>query len=307
MRAVRPLFIYLAVVFLGGALLAPWLYHLVQWAATGVPALEGLANNPFHRYVNRSLLALALLGLWPLLRALGVRSFEDVGLVKLTGHWHSVARGFAVGFCSLACVVILVLVFGAREIKAAVPLASLCKKLAAAAVTAVVVAVLEEILFRGAIFGALRRVWRWPVALLVASALYAIVHFFGRPEPETEVGWATGLAMLPGMLQGFLNVDQVVPGFFTLTLVGVVLALAYQRTGNLYFSIGLHGGWIFWLKSYGMLTEEMPGSNTGLWGTYRMTDGWLALGAVAVCLVVVHQWTRSRVEPALTDIGEKVP
>jgi membrane protease YdiL (CAAX protease family) len=287
MRAARSLLIYLTVVFLGGALLAPWVYWLVQLGAVNFPALQGLANNPFHRYVNRSLLALALLGIWPLLRGLGVCSWQDIGLVRPRGQWHLLACGFLVGFCSLACVVILVLAFGAREINSEMSFGRLCGKTLGAGLTAVVVALLEEILFRGAIFGALRKACRWQVALMITSALYAIVHFFGKPEPPASVGWATGLVVLPGMLGGFVDFAQVVPGFFTLTLVGCVLALAYQRTGNLYFSIGLHGGWIFWLKFYGFLTREVPGANTWLWGTHRMTDGWLALGAVALCLIIV--------------------
>jgi membrane protease YdiL (CAAX protease family) len=293
MRAVRSLLIYLAVVFLGGALLAPWLYWLLQWAAAqapGFPGLQGLANNPFHRYVNRSLLALALLGLWPLLRGLGLRSWLDIGLAKPSGQWRLLARGFLLGFCSLACVVILVLAFGVREVNADKSAGGPGGKLLGAMLTAAVVAVLEEILFRGAIFGALRKVCRWPMALVITSALYAVVHFFGKPGPPAEIGWATGLAVLPRMLRGFVDMAQVVPGFFTLTLVGSALALAYQRTGNLYFSIGLHGGWIFWLKSYGLLTREVAGANTWLWGTHKLTDGWLALAVMAVCLVIVSRW-----------------
>ena len=38
-----------------------------------------------------------------------------------------------------------------------------------ATVTAVVVATLEEILFRGGIFGGLRRMIYWPVALFISS------------------------------------------------------------------------------------------------------------------------------------------
>ena len=76
------------------------------------------------------------------------------------------------------------------------------------------------------------------------------------------------------------------PGFFNLTLAGVLLALAYQRTGNLYFSIGLHAGWIFWLKSYGAFTKDVANANVWLWGTGKMTDGWLALVVLTLTLVV---------------------
>lgn len=67
------------------------------------------------------------------------------------------------------------------------------------------------------------------------------------------------------------------PIFFNLTLAGILLGLAYQRTGNLYFSIGLHAGWIFWLKTYAAFTAASPRASAGFWGTSKMIDGWLAL------------------------------
>lgn len=69
----------------------------------------------------------------------------------------------------------------------------------------------------------------------------------------------------------------LVPAFFTLFVAGAILALAYQRTGALFVSIGLHAGWIFWLKFYGFLTVQTPGANPAIWGTDTLIDGWLAL------------------------------
>jgi membrane protease YdiL (CAAX protease family) len=68
------------------------------------------------------------------------------------------------------------------------------------------------------------------------------VHFFNRPPSPEEVNWASGFALLPRMLRGFGDIEMLVPGFFNLMLAGVMLGYAYQRTGNLYFSIGLHAG-----------------------------------------------------------------
>ena len=80
MRPIRLLLIYLLLVFAGGALLAPWLYALAHSAAAHSPALQHLASSPFHRYVHRSLLGLALIFLWPLFSQLGLRSWRDFGL-----------------------------------------------------------------------------------------------------------------------------------------------------------------------------------------------------------------------------------
>ena len=284
MRPLRALLIYILVVFVGGALLAPWLYKLVHALA---PASH-LAQNPFHRYVDRCFLGLALIGIWPLMRGLGATSWRDVGFVKPCGQCKRLATGFALGFGSLACVAGIVLAAHGRQINPDLTAGRVCKGLASAAGTAILVAVLEELLFRGGIFGALRKVWNWRAALLVSSMIYAIVHFFEKAEVTGPVTWVSGLELLPRMLAGFGDFNMIIPGFLNLTLAGILLGFAYQKTGNLYFSMGPHAGWIFWLKFYGLATNSVAGGSSWLWGTDKLIDGWLALLVLtAVFLVVV--------------------
>ena len=83
MRPLKAFGIYLVAIFLGGALLAPCLYWLAQSLAGTFPHL---AQSPFHRFVNRALLAVALIGIWPLFRALGAASWRELGLVMPRGH-----------------------------------------------------------------------------------------------------------------------------------------------------------------------------------------------------------------------------
>lgn len=272
MRPLRSLSVYVAVVFLGGALLAPLLYWIAQPLAGIIPKL---GSSPFHRYVDRSLLILALAGLWPLLKSLGARSARDVGLAPPKGHGCEYLKGLSVGFISLAVVAVAAMACGARSL--AVHAGSWPGKLLSAAATALVVSCMEEILFRGAIFGALRRVSGWRTALLASSAIYAIVHFMERARLEGPVQWYSGLQLLPQMLRGFADLHAVIPGFLNLTVAGAILALAYQRTGTLYCSMGIHAGWIFWLKTYGNFTTENAGASAHFWGSSKLIDGWLAL------------------------------
>lgn len=285
MRPLRTLVIYIAVVFLGGALLAPWLYGLAQHFAREFPKL---AASPFHRYVNRALTGLALIGLWPLFKNLGATSLRDLGLASPAGNWNKLGGGFLLGFASLAVVAALALGCGARQFDHDLNAGKLAGKLFAAAGSAAVVSVLEEILFRGGLFGSLKKVFHWTFALAVSSAVYAIVHFLESAKEPPTVTWHSGLETLLRMLHNFTDWQAVVPGFFNLTLVGAILALAYQRTGNLYFSIGLHAGWIFWLKSYGFLSSETKGANLWWWGTGRLAivSGWLALPVLAATLLI---------------------
>ena len=259
MRPLRALVLYIAVVFVGGAVLAPWFYGLAQALTHIFPNLvffATLAQTPFHRFVNRSLLVLALAGLWPLLRGLGAASWRETGLVNPCGQWRKLAGGFLLGFLSLALVAAITLAAGGRALNHPLAALRVAERMLSAALTAAVVAGLEEILFRGGIFGGLRRVFHWPFALGLSSMIYALVHFFARTQDPATVYWTSGFGQLALMLGGFMDWQQIVPGFFNLTLAGILLGLAYQRTGNLYFSIGLHAGWIFWLKIYGTLTTS---------------------------------------------------
>ena len=274
MRPLRALVIYIAVVLVGGALLSPWLYWLAQELAHSFPKISA---EPFNRFVDRSLLILALIGLWPLLRVLGVTSWREAGLVRLHGQSKKLFGGALLGFVSLAIVAGIAMVSGNRTFVRTETAHQIVSIVSSAIGTAVVVAVIEEILFRGALFGGLRKFFYWPLALIVSSLVYALVHFLQRTQFNGTVNWHSGLTLLPQMMGGFGDVHALVPDFFNLTIVGVLLCMAYQRTGNLYFSMGLHGGWIFCLKTYTALTITSPGVATWFWGTGKMIDGWLAL------------------------------
>jgi membrane protease YdiL (CAAX protease family) len=300
MRPVQALGIFVSLVLAGGALVAPWLYWLVQ----GLPAsFPHLAASPFHRYVNRSLLGLALVGLWPLLRSVDIRAWRDVGLVDPRKEWRKIASGVAIGFISLGVLGAGGLAVGARTLAPRLRVDNVCEQLLGAAGTAVVVALMEELLFRGALFGALRKGFHWMRALLLSSVVYASVHFMESAKLSGPVKWYSGLELLPHMLRGMGDPEAIVPGVLNLTVAGALLALAYQRTGNLWFSIGLHGGWVFCLKCYENLTHNTGRASAVLWGTNKLTTGWLAMVVLTATLVLLEWWWRkSRVNEGEIEI-----
>ena len=54
-------------------------------------------------------------------------------------------------------------------------------------------------------------------------------------------------------------------------------------------AIGLHAGWVFWLKVFKTVTA--PGTNanaaSAFWGTEKLLDGWLACLVMAAVVAVV--------------------
>jgi len=283
MRPIPLLLIYFAVVFPGGALLAPWLYWLAQWAAGHWSALSGLAAIPFHRFLDRSLLGLALICLWPLVWSGGARSWQELGFARRGRPGRQILRGFALGWASLAAVALLALACGANVFIMTHSTAEVFHYLINATWAAVVVAILEELVFRGALFGLLRWTMPWPAALIISSAVYSAVHFIQKADITLPVQWYSGLALLWAMLS---HTPPLIPAFLTLFVAGAILALSYQRIGALYFSIGLHAGWIFWLKSYRFLFHA-SGAHPSFWGTDTLIDGWLSFLVLAFIFVLI--------------------
>ncbi|MDQ6631213.1 MAG: CPBP family intramembrane metalloprotease, partial [Verrucomicrobiota bacterium] len=161
---------------------------------------------------------------------------------------------------------------------------------------ALVVAILEEIIFRGGLFGALRKAYSWKIALVSSSVVYALVHFLSKAPAPPSIHWLSGFVTLGHMLRGFGDWQMLIPGFFNLTLAGIILAMAYQFSGTLYFSIGLHGGWIFWLKSYGFFTSKNMDQESWFWGTQKLIDGWAAFIVLVLTLLILI-WCQRKLFP----------
>lgn len=276
MRLTRALVVYFLVVFVGGALLAPILYQLAQ-GVSYARGFGGLARVPFHRVMDRAVLGVALLCLWPLLKVMGITSWRELGFANAGEKWRDVVPGFLIGFCSLAVVAFLAIVTGARTGHLTRSGNEIVKHLASATTAAVLVAIIEEILFRGSLFGAMRKAWRLETALVVSSVIYALAHFVQKTADPTFVKWSTGLVILPEMFRQLGDLQTLLPKALVLFVAGMILAMAYQRTGSLFLSIGLHAGWIFWLKSYRFVSTPVVGNANWFWGTDELINGWLAL------------------------------
>lgn len=291
MRGAASWLAYLVGVFLGGALLAPVLYHAVQDLAARDPAWQALATQPFHRYVHRALLGLALVGLWPLLRLNGLRTPAALGWTSSPAAGRWLLRGLGLGVAGLGMAAALTLVAGGRTWRSGGEWGEALAILAGALGSAVAVAWIEETLFRGALQGTLRRCWPAWAAVVASSVVYAGVHFFARVRWQGAVEWHSGLAVVGRMLAGWADIAAWWPGGLNLVLAGLVLGAAFEATGNLYLPAGLHAGWVLAIKVYGASTQAVEAPVSG-WGTERLTDGWVVLPVLGLTAGVLAAWLK---------------
>ncbi len=275
--------LYLLGVFLGAALIAPRLHATAQFLAERSDFFKPLASQPFHRYVGRALLLLAVVGLPTFIKTLRFKSAGELGWRFRAREWPEAIQGLVWGGVAVAMVTALAVSAGARNWSAHPSGREWAHSLLTTVPLALFVACLEELLFRGALFGALRRRYRfWPAAL-VSSAFYGIVHFLAQPTEPRMVEWYSGLTTLAQMLQGFSDWRALFPGFLNLTLIGVILALGFERTGSLLFPIVFHAALIIGVKSVGVATHTVESANAWLWGGSKLVDGW----ACALILIAV--------------------
>jgi uncharacterized protein len=244
----------------------------------------------FSRYFNRSLMLAALI-LLPVLRwrIRGIDRSEQPQIAPIVRlPWKSVmvhlmmgliiTGGISWGFCGL------IEATGAYVLKPNPP--GFMKVLSRVLFPAVVVALLEEWLFRGMLLGLWLRFSKTLAACVGTSLFFAFVHFLSLPKGEVlsdpASGWA-GYELLGKIGLHLMNPVIIVTDFFTLFGIGMILAWCRIRTGALWFPIGLHAGWIAALKMFNLLNRPVEGHWLFPWGLGdTLRSGLLSLVSILI-------------------------
>jgi membrane protease YdiL (CAAX protease family) len=281
-------------------LTAPLVKVAVEWLQPTLPLSTPLAPDTaggaydFGRIYRRLLLLLTLL-LGTLGRKwLGPISLRGIGTGSRPGR--QIGSGFVLGCFSLALFLIIFLLMGERSFAPEVP-AGWPWQAGRALASAVVVGVVEEIVFRGYLLGGFLRDGSRSGAVVWSSALYSAVHFLRAPVRVTPgVDLGVGFQALVAHLRPLGQPDVFFP-FVGLLLLGVVLAYAYLWTNSLPFVIGLHAGWVFLIMAAGLLLQEPTGIEWlyGTQGVLARVTGWALLLLMFPMLRLWIRWTSTPV------------
>ena len=163
-------------------------------------------------------------------------------------------------------------------------------------ITGLLAGIVEELMFRGALLGALSRRTNQAVALVTVSLVYAAVHYlkFRDLPADAAINWHTGVAMVPPALFQFADPARY-DAMITLFFLGLLLGLVRLLTGSLVPCIGIHAGVITAEKLVQHIADFRPGSPYAhLVNRYDPFIGDLASVWLLVCCVSFYFLYRRR-------------
>ena len=231
---------------------------------------------PWWRIFRRCVSVASVTSLWICIRKVEGRSFRSYGLSRRQGGSRQLVFGLLLGLGALGLMLGLGLITGQCRIALTPNHAKLYTVALGFLPGAVLVSLVEELVFRGFILQQLLSSSRG-TAVVVSSALYSLVHL---KEPTFDLGTAMQLA-----------------GLF---LLGAVLSLAYLRTHQLYLSMGLHAALAYGARVNKLVIEFTNSSLSWLVGTSRLVNGfagWAALlGIGGIVFIVGPGLQRRRTE-----------
>jgi membrane protease YdiL (CAAX protease family) len=203
---------------------------------------------PFPRIFDRTVMATLFLAmLW---------AARDLKLAALLGHGFRhpakessvrVIRGLAVSFCTIAILFALALIVGGGGTG---DFAAVASRVPDYILSAIAIAIIEEGFFRAFMLGGMRSDFGNTGALLASSAFYSVAHLVRSPAHfyATRYEPAAGLVTLAHSMDQLSHPATAIPTLIGLFLLGIVLGEAFLLTGSVYFSIGLHCGFVLGAK-----------------------------------------------------------
>ena len=275
---------------------------LLAYPVYAVLALVGIALGEFHEFTLRFTQLLALVGLWPVLVALGLSGSRAWGFGATANgsrFWIGVLAGLVAGVLMLLVLIALLVTLGVRVVPGSIGMTASAwvALLTRAIAAALVVAVVEEIWFRGALHSSIRSSAAPLVAVVGVAALYAAVHFVRADTTldEAQLGWSSGLVVITHAFHRF-EPPAIIDSFAALFAAGALLGLVRHRTGRIAECIGVHAGWVLVIRLARETTVTGHDARFAwLVGDFDGVIGWAAF-AWFVVLALVYYWAGARQE-----------
>jgi CAAX protease family protein len=285
MRAIIVFFLFIVFAFLIGAVLAYPLKLLLD------PAL-GLA---FRKYLTYATLISGLIISGIYLQHYNLLSLNAFGYNgKAIKFLSGTLNGFVYGLSIMLLIEVVLFLLGIHELDSTrnYTLDVISLVLFKAIVVGLLIAFVEESIFRGALFTGLYKQTGAVIATFLSSLVYATVHFIRyRDLPaDIDIGWFTGLTMMPEAFRRF-HEWSILDYFLTLFIFGVLLALLRLKHKSIATCIGVHAGIVMLIKTSDYFTNRTHNSSYDyLVSQYNSTFGWISF--IMIFLVTLFYFVK---------------
>lgn len=265
-----------------------WLWLLAALAALAGYGLLQLSGDilPLAKIVSKATLIFLLLSVLPLRKYFGL-SWSELGFAPYRPFFRQFGQGLLWAVVTLLPVLLLLY---ALEVHVWDPaphwtLSKIAGKVGIALLLSCLIGIGEELLFRGLLLAALRRVMPVLAAAALSAVYYAALHFLKSKSqiPYAELTPLSGFRLMAEAFGNWLN-PTIFGAWAALAVVGLFLALVRIRVPqSLGLCIGLHTGWVWQIKVSKDLLNVNPHSEylylvTGYDGVVGPLIGvWLAI------------------------------
>lgn len=257
-------------------------------------ALQGFLSYPFDRVLTRSVLLVLLILLIPLWKMV---SKETSGLIFGDFSFRQFLQSFLIGLFILAIPVVVLLLLEVRLVVLDLQISflSILGILLVGIVLACLIGLFEEILFRGFLYGSLKKRVGGLIATLISSALYSSVHFL-KPTGELElpVNWLAGFIYLEQSIGNMILLHQDWDARLSLMILGCFFCLVRERF-NLFCCIGLHAAFVVGIAiSRQLTTVNLDSQFLGLISSYNEIIGQLVSFWLLLLVYAMYRSKRNK-------------
>ena len=226
---------------------------IAPFAAAGVAAAG--FHFPFPRIFDRTVMVTLLVALLCFARPLRLFELLREGFAGPRANLVRTGAGLLLALVAVGSLFGIAAYFGSSH---SIPYREIAMRASSAVVAAIVIGVIEEGFFRAFLLGGMESDVGSGGAVLVSSAIYAMAHVVRAPAHYYLIGIhpAAGVRNLAESAIRLAHPLAALPELLGLFLLGALLGEAFLLSRTVYFSIGMHAGFVLGAKSWPALADS---------------------------------------------------
>lgn len=261
---------------------------------------------PLAKVISKITLVLLLLSIFPLKNYLQF-SWAELGFAPKAMFFKQLGQGLALGLLTLLPVLLTLYWLDVHvwDDTRHWTAGKIAEKIGLGLFFAMLIAIGEEILFRGLLLGGLRRKTSIIAAVTISSIYYAALHFLKSKSQlvYAELTPSSGLKLMAEAFANWLN-PAILSALLALFVVGVFLAILRSRVPeSLGLCIGCHAAWVWQIKvSRDLFNVNLQADSLFLVNTYYdgvvgpLVSSWLVSA-----LIVYGLWSQRQAKVGRGD------